>query len=203
MSILNDSDDTLFEDEKENASSNTPLSSTPTRKPSPISSVATQNVKSKEWKFEILELDEVQHDSPMFKERIKQVEEQMDDYILKLKRIAKITRQITTTSSALGKLQKQLGEELKGFTPTVSDTELEIAFDKFGNIFMELDHFREILAVQTEDLLSVPMENFIKQEIEEVREKKKKFERARSSFDAALSKASHMKKKKSKYNEGA
>ncbi len=48
--------------------------------------------------------------------------------------------------------------------------------------------------MQLENLIAVPMETFTKQEIDEVKEKRKKVNRAGSNYESALSKASQIKK---------
>jgi hypothetical protein len=47
---------------------------------------------------------------------------------------------------------------------------------------------------QLESLIAVPMETFTKQEIDEVKEKRKKLNRFTSNYESALSKASQIKK---------
>lgn len=46
-----------------------------------------------------------------------------------------------------------------------------------------------------ENLISLPIDNFIKNEVEEVKERRRKYDKASSQYNSALSKLSGLKKK--------
>ena len=81
----------------------------------------------------------------MFKEKIKNVEEDIDDIAIKLKRLTKLTRDIKKASEVVSKLQVQFGEELRSFSQYVYDGELERSLDQFGYKIVEMENVREVL----------------------------------------------------------
>jgi hypothetical protein len=81
----------------------------------------------------------------MFKEKIKTVEEDIDDISIKLKRLTKLTRDIKKAGEAVSKLQVQFGEELRSFAQYADDDDLERSLDQFGFKIVEMENIREVL----------------------------------------------------------
>jgi Arf-GAP/coiled-coil/ANK repeat/PH domain-containing protein len=150
--------------------------------------------EKKAWKHQLLDMEEVLTETPMFTERMKVVEQDVDELGLRLRRIVKICKDTQKASTTLNDLNRQLGDEFLDFAKQLTDDETKDGLLKFGAAIKEVGSFREMLNLQLENLILQPMETFCKEEIDEVKEKKKKYVRSSSSLESALSKAAQIKR---------
>eukprot|EP01118_Nematostelium_gracile_P018487 TRINITY_DN8212_c0_g1_i2.p1 TRINITY_DN8212_c0_g1~~TRINITY_DN8212_c0_g1_i2.p1 ORF type:complete len:534 (+),score=139.48 TRINITY_DN8212_c0_g1_i2:101-1702(+) len=150
--------------------------------------------EKKAWKHQLLDMEEVLNETPMFTERMKVVEQDVEELGVKLKKIVKICKETQKASTVLNDLNRQLGDEYLDFAKHLTDEETKEGLLKFGSAIKEIASFREMLNLQIENLILQPMETFCKEEIDEVKEKKKKYVRASSSLESALGRAAQVKR---------
>eukprot|EP01114_Cavostelium_apophysatum_P020833 TRINITY_DN7092_c0_g1_i1.p1 TRINITY_DN7092_c0_g1~~TRINITY_DN7092_c0_g1_i1.p1 ORF type:complete len:501 (+),score=147.87 TRINITY_DN7092_c0_g1_i1:123-1625(+) len=167
--------------------SSTPGGSPITKKTAPVVPVKPK------WIHQQLDLDEVVEDSPMIRDKIRLVEEDVEHLSVRLKRTSKVMKQIRNMSTELSGLFRQFSEELQELGDTMNDEVIKSGFNKLSQSFSEVEAFRELLGAQMESVMCIPMEEFV-QQVEESKEKKKKVDRASVQYETVLSKASQMKK---------
>eukprot|EP01119_Soliformovum_irregulare_P025849 TRINITY_DN9675_c0_g1_i1.p1 TRINITY_DN9675_c0_g1~~TRINITY_DN9675_c0_g1_i1.p1 ORF type:complete len:747 (+),score=228.32 TRINITY_DN9675_c0_g1_i1:245-2242(+) len=112
-----------------------------------------------------------------------------------MKKLVKISRDARKAADLLGELHKQFADELLDFGKRLPNPEVQSAFQKFGGGLKEVESFRELLYMQLENLITIPLETFQKTEIDNVKEKRKKFTKVNQTYEDALARASQMKKR--------
>jgi len=171
------------------------LQSTPKTPTHPSTQVDLSGFKKSTWEFQSLDLEQVVEDSPMSRDKMRKIEEDIDTFNSKLKKLIKMTKQIEQTSSQLNKEFKQFADDISDFSTLIGDDKIKNGFLKFAHLIKESENHRELMMMQMNTLLTSPMESFSKKEMEDLKEKKKKFERSFNNYDSALSKLSSVKRK--------
>ncbi|PRP88438.1 centaurin beta [Planoprotostelium fungivorum] len=152
------------------------------------------------WKHQALDLDEVLQDSPKCRDHMRKIEDGMEDFVSKLKRMIKFAKMIQTTSAQLSSAYVSFAGELLSIGHDVQSETIRTAFDKFGNSIVKLAGSRTDMADQINDMFVAPAEEFIKSDVESVRQKRKNYDRANNQYTNALSKLSNLKKKEARDN---
>jgi len=152
------------------------------------------------WKHQTLDLDEVLQDSPKCRDHMRRIEEGMDEFTLKLKRMIKFAKQIQAASTQLSTSYNQFAAEMITLGPEVQNANIRDGFERFANSIKALSNSRLNLSEQIGDLFVVPAEEFIKNDVEGVRARRKNYDRANNSYTNALSKLSNLKKKEARDN---
>eukprot|EP01117_Protostelium_nocturnum_P006686 TRINITY_DN2408_c0_g1_i4.p1 TRINITY_DN2408_c0_g1~~TRINITY_DN2408_c0_g1_i4.p1 ORF type:complete len:653 (-),score=236.18 TRINITY_DN2408_c0_g1_i4:38-1996(-) len=119
----------------------------------------------------------------------------MDDFATKLKKMVKLARQIQANSTILSGLYKQFAGEMINLGNETYNERVKEGFQNFAQTINELEASRELLSIQIENSFVIPADEFVKKEVEDVKEKKKKYDRVNNSYNNALNKLSNLKKK--------
>lgn len=153
-----------------------------------------QSGQKKRWKYQLLDLEEVLENSPMSRERMRTIHSDVDDFGNRLKKILKTSRQIAAVTHDLGLLHRQFASEMIEFSELINDEEIGNGVVKLANVTKEIENFQEVLIAQMENLITIPIQNFVKHGLDDIKERRKKFEKMSSRYDSALAKASQIKK---------
>eukprot|EP01116_Phalansterium_solitarium_P023748 TRINITY_DN8484_c0_g1_i2.p1 TRINITY_DN8484_c0_g1~~TRINITY_DN8484_c0_g1_i2.p1 ORF type:complete len:708 (-),score=331.27 TRINITY_DN8484_c0_g1_i2:373-2496(-) len=151
--------------------------------------------KHKDWQYQTLDFESALEDSPMVREHIRAIEENVEDLGKRLIKLVKFTKTIQDVSRTLSQHYYQFADDIMAFGQQLHDVETETAFSKFANALRELEANREILHQQLDNTITAPLETFLKNEVEPCKEKKKRYDRAMSQYDAMVSKVNSLGKK--------
>lgn len=158
------------------------------------------NERSKElpWTRVVFPPEDACVDSPAVRERFRGLYENVESYSQKMKKLVKAARRMQHSGQGfladLGEFVAQMNHlgERESVGPMEDGTYLE-AIQTFATT---LDQIRELLDIQTGQVAQVfadPMETMLKTDVVKLRELFKKYEKAKSSFDACSNRWSSLK----------
>eukprot|EP01102_Stenamoeba_stenopodia_P015303 TRINITY_DN51_c0_g3_i4.p1 TRINITY_DN51_c0_g3~~TRINITY_DN51_c0_g3_i4.p1 ORF type:complete len:750 (-),score=182.80 TRINITY_DN51_c0_g3_i4:1805-4054(-) len=191
--------------------STTPSNARANASPSPLSSDTSQTsgpfISEEDWtNLEIeeeqyvpaVELQDVLEDSPMLREKLHLLGQNADAMAAKLKKIVKVSRAYQESCKEMGQATELFGRQLLSFNTgagSLQDPTLDEGLKRFGVTFGECNEQFSLLAMQMESVFSTPIDTFIREDIREVKDEAKRYEKARSVYDGSVQKVSQLKKK--------
>lgn len=139
-------------------------------------------------------LEEVLADSPMARNRLREVQKGVEDWGDDLLRL-------TSAATKLGSAAKVYSNASSVFSQTLleldtfGDTTLKHSVRRLADVLKETDAFRETLHLQMEEAFAEPLKAFVKTQIASEKKSMQRLEKAQMSYDALLSRLSHVKQK--------
>lgn len=144
-------------------------------------------------------LEEALEDSPMFRKRLRDCEGEVEDFAAGIKKIIKVSKQYQTAANTYVESFKDFIREISTFKATMgcNDEALDSGFAHFTNGLKEITSFQEFMGMQMEGLVSAPLNDFVNNDVKQVKESFKKYEKSITHLDSAVSKLGQVKKKNS------
>ncbi|RDD37864.1 Rho GTPase-activating protein 26 [Trichoplax sp. H2] len=150
-----------------------------------------------------LEPAECLTDSPYFRSNLHSHEGELEDTSDALKGLLKESRKLLSAITQLSKAQKSFALALYEFKfteaigqPTDDELTIAEAFKSFSKMIRSIEDAREGLMTTCNLSLLQPLENFRKEDIEAMKEEKKKYEKSSQSYYNALEKHLNISNKK-------
>ncbi|CAG8479264.1 4814_t:CDS:10 [Paraglomus brasilianum] len=140
-----------------------------------------------------LDLRLCQEDPPYFRKELAACEESifgLESTIRNLVRLAKASVELATEYTSK---QLQFADEFRNFAKQQPDSSLKSVLIKYSQSLQEVERSRKILHSHMSDMFISPLESFVKNEIQPLKEVRKNFEKSSHEADGAL--ARYMSKK--------
>jgi len=134
-----------------------------------------------------------QEDPPYFRKELTACEESifgLESTIRNLVRLAKASVELATEYTSK---QLQFADEFRNFAKQQPDSSLKLVLIKYSQSLQEIERSRKILHSHMSDMFISPLESFVKNEIQPLKEVRKNFEKSSHEADGAL--ARYMSKK--------
>ncbi|KAM9966223.1 hypothetical protein ACTFIR_006418 [Dictyostelium discoideum] len=149
-----------------------------------------------------IKLEESIEDSPQFRKHLKDTEQSIDELTQNIKKMLKSSKQSCelgddyniTFKNFVDDLLTYKGEAGSGF---VRDELLEKSMIKFSTALKEICNFRELLHIEMDALITGPLQSFAENDLRQVKEQCKKYDKYSQQYDASASKLGQIKKKNS------
>ncbi|RKP18079.1 PH-domain-containing protein, partial [Rozella allomycis CSF55] len=134
-----------------------------------------------------LSVDDPMYDSPVYRASVQKIEDEVDEIVKWLESIAKTLKSKCDDEKSRG--YGNFGGDIDGSktVPTIKT---------ISQLFGTLTQFKKRLATSLEEQLYNPLAEFIKNDIKELRESRKTFERAQEKYENALLRFSTLSKLK-------
>uniref|UniRef100_A0A6B2KY29 Uncharacterized protein n=1 Tax=Arcella intermedia TaxID=1963864 RepID=A0A6B2KY29_9EUKA len=152
-----------------------------------------------------MNLEEALGDSPMFRAKLKNAENEVNVTTEKLKRMGKICRELKAVGEAYNQHWINLASEMQSFCPdskNMDPSSFAYGFYRCGFTLKQLAESRALLFDQIQLLLD-PMENFIKAEYAQVKECSRKFDLTSHKYNSSIAKYSQTSKGSTKFQQTA
>eukprot|EP01096_Ripella_sp_DP13-Kostka_P009116 TRINITY_DN3455_c0_g1_i1.p1 TRINITY_DN3455_c0_g1~~TRINITY_DN3455_c0_g1_i1.p1 ORF type:complete len:883 (+),score=333.27 TRINITY_DN3455_c0_g1_i1:52-2700(+) len=146
-----------------------------------------------------MNLDELMEDSPIVREKIRLMEQKVEDVGLALKKVLKMSKTFqqsgTSYRDANASFVSEMSKsDIKNLSNSGDDALIEKLFFRIMGAMNDLNEYQSMLMMQLESVFIQPLESMLKQEIKEVKEESKNYQRSKSKYDQTLSKHSHIKR---------
>ncbi|XP_004365562.2 rho GTPase activating protein 10 [Capsaspora owczarzaki ATCC 30864] len=150
-----------------------------------------------------LEFSDCQQDSPYFRNRIREYEAETDNISDAIKSLVKQQRAVVDACRTHSRSHRAFAEVLNGFnfarvSESATDNEIQIsgALSTFGELLCSLEDQREIMCEEADLTLIKPLEEFRKNEVNAVKECKKRFDKQTERYYQHLEKTLTLSAKK-------
>ncbi|XP_050434753.1 rho GTPase-activating protein 26 [Adelges cooleyi] len=136
-----------------------------------------------------LEFSDCITDSPYFRQKLHDHEEELEKTNRQIKRLIKELKELLNAAKNLSRAQRLVSSSLQQFDfecigTTQTDDELVItrSLAEFGRLISSIEDERDRMLARAYDQFIIPLENFRKEHIGGVKEGKKKFEKQTAKF---------------------
>ncbi|GAM17029.1 hypothetical protein SAMD00019534_002040 [Acytostelium subglobosum LB1] len=138
-------------------------------------------------------------DSPQFRKQLKDTEQNIEELGGNIKKILKSVKQSCDLGNEYNQSFKSFADDLLSYRldAKVNDDILEKGMIKFTNALKEICNYREVLHFEMEALIHNPLQEFAENDLKQVKEQYKKYDKFSQLHDSAASKLGQIKKKNS------
>ncbi|XP_053975640.1 rho GTPase-activating protein Graf-like isoform X2 [Hylaeus anthracinus] len=136
-----------------------------------------------------LEFTDCLTDSPYFRENLHYHERELEKTSQQIKRLIKEVKDLLLAAKNLSRAQRAFSKTLQNFsfecigeTQTEDETHISQSLKEFGKLIATIEDERDRMLERAYDQIILPLENFRKEHIGEVKDGKKKFEKQTIKF---------------------
>eukprot|EP00002_Diphylleia_rotans_P039513 TRINITY_DN9186_c0_g1_i1.p1 TRINITY_DN9186_c0_g1~~TRINITY_DN9186_c0_g1_i1.p1 ORF type:complete len:823 (-),score=171.62 TRINITY_DN9186_c0_g1_i1:205-2673(-) len=153
-----------------------------------------------------LSIDESFEDSPAFREKLHSVHSDIDDFCGRLKKIVRCFQQLMAAGKEYSKMLLSVSDEMLNFRIRTQvgeeDPKFQQAIMHYGGLVKKLADVHDSFMNDTDSSVSKPIEYFLRQDYEECKILKKRYEQKRDLLNDTIEKAyTHSQKKEKSIQE--
>jgi Arf-GAP with coiled-coil, ANK repeat and PH domain-containing protein len=185
------------------------------KSPSSTVEANTSNVNGEETAVEelqrlraaVLELDDAMVDSPMARERLRELSESVEAFGSRLKRSVKGARHTRTSGAEFVSRCDEFVVNLAAMLDDACTLRVEpderyrASLSQCCNALREVNEFRRMLVAQMDAVYAAPMEAFHRRDVKGLRERFKRLDKARAQCDQTATRWSHVRARDPKIDE--
>ena len=143
---------------------------------------------------------ELLEDSPLARDKLRQLELQCEKTTMKLKKVIALSKQYQQIGNQFKDISAQFGYELMNWEYSdlpnneLSNQSIQLNIKQLGQSILELNDYQGMLLLQMGNVFTQPIEQFLQEQLKSLKDSRLAHYTTRNKYDNSLSKNSQIKK---------